>query len=113
MNSITLLTSKLILTDQFANQKIEGIKIDPTVKRKKSNQPEMQTEVTEEAPEWARNPFEEPQAASFGRASAPVGRTTADTPFLDSYMNDFKRTMKIAFDPVLPKWNYTALPEIA
>ena len=29
------------------------------------------------------------------------------------YMNDFKRTMKIAFDPVLPKWYYTVLPEIA
>ena len=29
------------------------------------------------------------------------------------YMNDFKPTMKIAFDRVLPKSNYTAIPEFA
>jgi len=29
------------------------------------------------------------------------------------YMDDFKRTMKIVFDQVLPKWNYTAIPEPA
>ena len=29
------------------------------------------------------------------------------------YVDDFKKTMKIVFDQVLPKWNYTAVPEIA
>jgi hypothetical protein len=27
------------------------------------------------------------------------------------YVADFKETMKIVFDEVLPKWNYTAIPE--
>ena len=26
------------------------------------------------------------------------------------YAEDFKETMKIAFDEVLPKWNYRAIP---
>lgn len=29
------------------------------------------------------------------------------------YMTDFKEPMKIVFDKVLPKWNYTAKPESA
>jgi len=29
------------------------------------------------------------------------------------YLADFKKTMKIVFDEVLPKWNYTAKPEAA
>ena len=28
-------------------------------------------------------------------------------------MDGFLKTMKIVFDQVLPKWNYTAMPEIA
>lgn len=28
------------------------------------------------------------------------------------YLDSFKATMKIVFDPVLPKWNYTALPKV-
>ena len=45
----------------------------------------------EEAPAWSKNPFEEPPVISQGRASAPVGRGSPDTPFIDSYINDFKR----------------------
>lgn len=26
------------------------------------------------------------------------------------YRDDFKENMKIQFDPILPKWNYTAVP---
>ncbi|MGL6097708.1 MAG: ISAzo13-like element transposase-related protein [Fimbriiglobus sp.] len=29
------------------------------------------------------------------------------------YMADFKKSMRIVFDKVLPKWNYTAKPESA
>ena len=53
----------------------------------------------------------------MGRACTTTGLTTTVSVIREAYAvgrqvaRDFKRTMTIQFDELLPKWNYRAVPQ--
>jgi len=53
-------------------------------------------------------------ARTTTRTGLKMFTTTLDKPYQtgQKVAKDFKSTMKIVFDDVLPQWNYTAVPEV-